>query len=424
MKKISNKKIYISSVIELMNEWYFPENIGKDPTKYEITSKEIVYWKCKNGHIYQETIYNKFAGELCQACNKKKIIVGLNDLATMKPKLAQEWDYEKNGDLRPTDVLCASNQKAWWICEKKHSWEAVISSRYYGANCPYCAGRRVEIGFNDLETTAPNVAKQWNYEKNGAFKPNQFTKNSNQTFWWKCEKGHEWETTICARTRGNGCPYCAGHKAIPGLTDLKTKNPKLLIEWNYEKNIDVSPEQVTFKSHLKVWWRCKKGHEWKATIASRTGGNGCPYCSGRMIVAGINDLETIKPQIAKQWNYERNGELKPSEIGAYTNKYVWWKCEKGQEWETSISNRARRDSGCPICNKKEYYEGLKNFKVCNPTLAMEWNYDLNTLTPDKVENNSLKIFWWKCVNGHNYKASVISRIEGYNCPYCRGKSNL
>ena len=120
MKKISNKKIYISSVIELMNEWYFPENIGKDPTKYEIASKEIVYWKCKNGHIYQETIYNKFAGELCPACNKKKIIVGLNDLATMKPKLAQEWDCEKNGDLRPTDVLCASNQKAWWICEKNY----------------------------------------------------------------------------------------------------------------------------------------------------------------------------------------------------------------------------------------------------------------------------------------------------------------
>ena len=77
MKKILNKKKYISSFSELMKEWFFPKNIGKNPTKYEITSKESVYWKCKNGHIYQETIYNKFAGELCPACNKKKIIVGL-----------------------------------------------------------------------------------------------------------------------------------------------------------------------------------------------------------------------------------------------------------------------------------------------------------------------------------------------------------
>lgn len=417
MKKIINKKVYVSSVSSLMKQWNYEENIGKDPTKFEITSKEYVSWKCSKGHIYNARISDKYAGELCPGCNDRKLVVGINDLATMRPNIAKEWDYEKNGDLKPSDFLCTSNERAFWICEKKHRWNAVIISRFYGSNCPYCAGRKVQIGYNDLASTCPDVAKQWNYPRNNNATPQQFTKNSNRKFWWICEKGHEWETTICARTRGNKCPYCAGHKAIPGKTDLKTKNPKLLKSWNYEKNGDLTPDKVTFKSHKKVWWRCEKGHEWLATVASRTKGNGCPYCSGRRIITGINDLATLNPKMAKEWNYEKNGDLKPTEIGAYSSKYVWWKCIKGHEWETSISNRSRRDLGCPICNKKQYYEGLKNFKACNPELSKEWDYELNKLTPDKVENNSLKVFWWKCVNGHNYKASVISRIEGYNCPY-------
>lgn len=33
-----------------------------------------------------------------------KLQVGINDLATVNPELAKDWDYEKNGDLKPTDV--------------------------------------------------------------------------------------------------------------------------------------------------------------------------------------------------------------------------------------------------------------------------------------------------------------------------------
>ena len=36
------------------------------------------------------------------------------------PALAAEWDYEKNGDLRPEDFTGGSNRKVWWRCEKGH----------------------------------------------------------------------------------------------------------------------------------------------------------------------------------------------------------------------------------------------------------------------------------------------------------------
>ena len=70
-------------------------------------------------------------------------------------------------------------------------------------------------------------------------------------------------------------------KLVKGVNDLVTVNPTLAEEWNYEKNGTLSPDQVTAGSHKKVWWKCKFGHEWEATIGSRSYGNGCPYCSGQ-----------------------------------------------------------------------------------------------------------------------------------------------
>lgn len=37
-------------------------------------------------------------------------------LAEARPDLAKEWNYEKNGDLRPEDVSCGSNKKYGGSC--------------------------------------------------------------------------------------------------------------------------------------------------------------------------------------------------------------------------------------------------------------------------------------------------------------------
>ncbi len=57
-------------------------------------------------------------------------------------------------------------------------------------------------------------------------------------------------------------------------------NPTLMAEWNWEKNneLGLDPKALTCGSHAKVWWKCDKGHEWKATIVNRNKGRGCPIC--------------------------------------------------------------------------------------------------------------------------------------------------
>ena len=82
-------------------------------------------------------------------------------------------------------------------------------------------------------------------------------------------------------------------------------NAQLMAEWNWERNTDFDPLQLTLGSHKEVWWKCSQGHEWEATINNRNKGRGCPYCSGNIVLTGYNDLQTVNPTLAKEWNYEK-----------------------------------------------------------------------------------------------------------------------
>ena len=129
-------------------------------------------------------------------------------------------------------------------------------------------------------------------------------------------------------------------------------NAELMAEWNWEKNTELAfdPKTLTLGSHTKAWWKCSKGHEWQAVIKDRNSGKGCPYCSGRYAVKGENDLQTVNPTLAKEWNYEKNNGLTPMDVLPNSGKNVWWKCSEGHEWQARIADR-NKGRGCPICRK-------------------------------------------------------------------------
>lgn len=336
----------------LTKEWNYERNGTLRPEHILANSGKKVWWKCDKGHEWQATIASRNSGCGCPVCSNRTILTGYNDLATLNPKLASEWNFEKNGNLKPENFALNSGKKVWWECEKGHKWRATIDTRSKGVGCPYCAGQKVAKGLNDLITVNPKLASEWNYEKNNDLRPEDFTAGSNKKVWWKCEKGHEWQAVIGNRNSGHGCPYCSGKKALEDFNDLQTVNPNLAKEWNYEKNGSLKPINVTENSNKKVWWKCGKGHEWQATIYSRKAGYGCPYCSGRNVVKGKNDLATINPLLASEWNYEKNNELMPSDVLPNSHKKVWWKCDKGHEWQATVKNRSK-GTKCPKCKAKQ-----------------------------------------------------------------------
>ena len=101
----------------------------------------------------------------------------------------------------------------------------------------------------------------------------------------------------------------------------------------------------------KVWWRCPQGHAYPASVGDRTAKHsGCPYCAGKKVLAGFNDLATTHPQLAGQWHPDLNTPLTPQMVAAGSHKQVWWICPEGHVWKASVYSRAgRQQRGCPVC---------------------------------------------------------------------------
>ena len=412
------EKRYVSDNAQLMAEWNYEKNVDLNPSQLTLGSNKKAWWKCSKGHEWQSTINNRSNGNGCPYCSGKKVLQGYNDLTATNPVLACEWNYEKNGDLKPEKFSKGSNKKVWWKCKKGHEWQASISHRNNGRDCPYCAGKKIIIDENDLQTVNPSLANEWNYEKNNGLTPMDVMPNGHDKVWWKCSKGHEWQASIYSRNKGNGCPYCAGQKVIEGYNDLQTVNSFLANEWNYEKNNGLTPIDVMPFSNKKVWWKCKNGHEWQASISHRNNGRNCPYCSGRKVLVGYNDLATLNFNVAKEWNYEKNKDLKPEMFTASSNKKVWWKCSIGHEWQAIIGSR-NKGKGCPYCASRKTLQGYNDLITTNPNLVKEWNYEKNKdITPKEVTSGSNKKVWWKCNKGHEWQAIVGSRNKGIGCPIC------
>ena len=340
---------------KLLDEWDTEKNIPLIPQAVPYGSHTYAWWKCQNGHSWCAAIYTRSSGAGCPFCSGKKVQVGFNDLASCHPELEKQWDYPKNAPLTPENVMAGSRRSVWWKCERGHSWRAVIHSRAAGCGCPFCAGKQVISGENDRASAYPELAKQWNAEKNGVLTPQNVTSGTGKKVWWQCENGHSWCASIASRTRsGSGCPYCAGKQVMPGFNDLASQNPVLAAQWHGKRNGSLSPEQVTSSSNRKVWWRCERGHSFQAIIASRANGSGCPYCTGKKVLAGFNDLATVEPHIAAEWHKTLNGALAPQMVTAGSRKKVWWECRYGHVWKAAIYSRTgAQKCGCPVCSGKK-----------------------------------------------------------------------
>lgn len=68
---------------------------------------------------------------------------------------------------------------------------------------------------------------------------------------------------------------------------LAAQRPELIAEWS-EKNTPLTPDKITYGSNKMVWWKGKCGHEWQASVKSRSHGENCPICSGARVVINAN----------------------------------------------------------------------------------------------------------------------------------------
>jgi hypothetical protein len=409
----------------------FDKELNNEVNFHQLTigSRRKIWWRCSKeaDHIWLASINQRTSGKKlrgCPVCAGKKVVKS-NSLATTHPDIANQWHQEKNSPLTSHRDTAGSNKKVWWKCcnEPTHSWVASPKQRTQNKNnCPIC---------NSLGYLFPILTKEWHPIKNGRLTPFDVSYSSHQKVWWKCPKGfdHIWQASPNLRTSmKTGCPICAGYKVVKG-NSLATMYPEIAAQWFYERNGSFTPGEVYFKSHQKVWWKCKEGddHFWKAEIRTRVNGIGCPICSGRKAVRS-NSLGVKKPNIAALWHPTKNGNLSPFDLTPLSNKMAWWKCPEGEdhEWKAIVANVVNGTT-CPVCMNRKITE-TNNICALFPTLKNEWDFEANKgIDPYKVSAGSKIKVWWNCKRDteHKWYASIKDRTyKDSGCPFCEIKFNV
>ncbi len=223
----------------------------------------------------------------------------------------------------------------------------------------------------------PELLTQWHYEKNGDIDPYTITAGSSRKVWWRCEKGHEWESNLSNRARkGKGCPFCKSKVASPEES-FAGKFPQLLAEWHPTKNKSLDPYEISVGSGKRIWWQCQNNtdHEWVTSVTNRTKNDaGCPHC--RM---DQGSLANNYPEITKEWMHEKNLPLTPDNVTEKSGKKVWWKCnECMHEWQAVVRNRTLLSTPCPLCSKNEAILKSKTNKEKRLEESLDdYSYDIN-----------------------------------------------
>lgn len=554
------KKRYLKDNEKLMSEWNWNKNKEKgiEPNNITIGSHINVWWKCQKGHEWEKSPKERMCGG-CPYCSGKKVLVGFNDLETLYPEVAKSWNYEKNGDKTPRMYTYASNKKVWWKCNVcGGEYESNIVNRTKrGSGCPFCAGQKVLKGYNDLQSQSPALAAEWS-NKN-IINPTDVTTHSKRKVYWVCPLGHDdYLMSVYQRSNRQGCPICAQQsqtsfpeqaiyfylkqdfpdainrfmmdkreidifipskkigieyngyfshknkkekdvakkkffssrgisiifineykfeyekqnadfyihertpfKEITNLTkeifkvlgkadididcerdaiviknqyvtarkenSIAAVRPDLVDLWDYEKNGLITPEMVTLGTGQRFYWKCRICHRSYLNWPSRIAGGSVCAKHRNLLKKGENDLVTKHPELLRYWDYDKN-DIDPSQIYGGGERVVYWKCEKGHSYTKPILKRIRGE-GCPICAGKKVLAGFNDLETLRPDIAKTWNYEKNgDFLPSQVTEHSNKKYWWKCDKEHEWEAKVCNRANGRGCPECykelRGKRKI
>lgn len=160
------------------------------------------------------------------------------------------------------------------------------------------------------------------------------------------------ETPVGARVTIDQRRTMFAERRFPRWRSFGVRHPELLEELHPTRNVDLDPFAVAAGSHRRLWWRCRRGHEWLAAVYNRAAGTGCPRCAGedRTRIRERRTLADIDPAVLAQLHPTLNENLEPARIGALSHRKVWWRCPQGHEWRAEIQSRTR-GAGCPRCHR-------------------------------------------------------------------------
>lgn len=389
----------------------------KKPHEITAKSSKTVVWECEFGHKSKSKVTNF---SRCPVCSGRQFESGANDLGTVYRDLMPKWDFSAN-ESDPSELpSTSSSTKYFWLCDEGHSWKASVLELKEGMTCTVCSFKIADPRYNTLDVLYPVIASEWDYDKNSK-KPSEVTSQNMSNVWWVCGAlGHSWKGTIGNRVKGAGCAVCEGREILAGFNDLSTTHPFIASQWSTKNTRSLL--ECGSGSSLSAQWECDKGHEWEAQISSRTRhSSGCPYCSVRKFKSGVNDLLTLRPDVAQYWSDEN--AFPPTQVSTGYNERVWWNCPQGHTYQMTVIAKTSTGHQCPVCSGRTVVSGVNDLESQKPEIACTWSHK-NIMIPSAVTINSNHRVLWECDKGHEWEATIQSRVSGKKCPVCTNKKVL
>lgn len=243
---------------------------------------------------------------------------------------------------------------------------------------------------------------------------------------WTCDQcpdghPHKWTATVNSRSNGAGCPQCKGGKLCKH-NSLAAVAPASAAYWDIQKN-GCTADMILANSSAPAHWHCSNcKHDWitrpnrKAQRHSR-----CPNCTSgnrRTNQKHPTFVQSQHPLLAEQWDHERNAAdgLYPDSVTLGSQKRVHWFCHKccvgePHRWTAMPSSRIGRSAGCPFCASRAVCK-CNSLQTVFPSIAAEWNHDLNLGTPDDYTARCNKLVWWTSKDRGSWQQKIHSRSEG------------
>lgn len=334
-----------------------------------------------------------------------------------QPELYEIWSENNNSSIDMGAITkWQASTKYLWVCPAGHEYWATPRYISNDQRCPYCAGKQVLEGFNDLACVEPDKAELYDKKRN-TLSPHEIMYGSSKRVAWKCSEGHTWNQSPRQFKLNSGCPVCKKRIIVTGQNDLATTHPELALE--YASTNSIPANNIGSNTTMRADWVCQVGHTWSAVIRERVGGKGCPVCSNNLILPGVNDFATEHPELVGEWDFELN-QKQPDEIASGSGQQAHWVCGLGHKWTTPVFRRSN-GRGCIYCANRAVWPGFNDLESRFPIIAAEWDYKKNALRPDEVLFGSNLQANFKCSEGHSYKTKIGRRtLSGSGCPVCLG----
>lgn len=418
-------------------EWDYSKN-EKNPEDYVYGSTFKAYWKCKEcGYVWLTEIRKRTKkASKCPVCAKKEQRIKKH-IGSLKKSggitnelLIKEWDYELN-ESDPSQYTKGSPAKVSWICSKcGYKYKAAINNRTIGRGCPLCSNKVVVKGKNDLLTTYPNIAKEWDYSRND-ITPEDVTYGHGKKVWWICPNGHSYQATVNHRTGKNGtnCPICfkgrqtsfaeqAFYYYIKKVFSDAINSYKDIFKNGMELDIYIPSLRLGIEYDGEAWH--KKNRFERDSKKYKI----CQENNIRLLRLKEKnyegDIYTADKIFCMDKMYQKENLYQAifwviSDIDPKTNM---WTRKNFNSYYTKLDIDLDRDEN----EIRNYMTELSKDSLYDlyPNIANEWDYNKNiTINPKKVKSKSNIKVWWICSEcGNSYKSSIISRTSGTGCPKC------